>query len=69
MPRTPKDIADHLVQMYGTSTKGLLMPREEFEQHAERPNVDHRLIRSIDLELRPMGTSCPICCRKDNVWC
>ena len=55
MPRTPKDIADHLVQMYGTSTKGLLMPREEFEQHAERPNVDHRLIRSIDLELRPMG--------------
>jgi hypothetical protein len=55
MQRTPKDIADHLLQMYGTSTKGLLMPREEFEQHAERPNVDHRLIRSIDLELRPMG--------------
>ena len=55
MQRTPKDMADHLVQMYGTATNGMLMPREEFEQHVERYGVDHRLIRSIDLELRPMG--------------
>jgi hypothetical protein len=55
MQRTPKEIADRLVQMYGNSPKGLHMPREDFEQHAERPGVDHRLIRSIDLELRPMG--------------
>ena len=55
MQLTPKEIADRLVQMYGTSTKGLHMPREDFEKHAERHGVDHRLIRSIDLELRPMG--------------
>src|SRR4029453_2417094 len=29
--------------------------REDFEKQAERHGVDHRLIRSIDLELRPMG--------------
>ena len=55
MQRTPKEMADHLVQMYGTSTKGMRMPREEFEQHVKRHGVDHRLIRCIDLELRPMG--------------
>jgi hypothetical protein len=55
MQRTPKEIADRLVHMYGTSTKGLHMPRADFEQQAERKGVDHRLIRSIDLELRPMG--------------
>jgi hypothetical protein len=41
--------------MYGTSTKGLHMPRKDFETQAGREGVDHRLIRSIDLELRPMG--------------
>jgi len=55
MQLTPKEIADRLVKMYGNSPKGLHMPREDFEQQAERPGVDHRLIRSIDLELRPMG--------------
>jgi hypothetical protein len=55
MQLTPKEIADHLVQMYGNATKGLHMPREDFEQQAGRHGVDHRLIRSIDLELRPMG--------------
>jgi hypothetical protein len=55
MQRTPKEIADGLVQLYGTSTQSMPIYREEFEQHAERHNVDHRLIRSIDLELRPMG--------------
>jgi hypothetical protein len=55
MQLTPKEIADRLVQMYGTSPKGLHMPREDFEQHAGRHGVDHRLIRSVDLELRPMG--------------
>ena len=55
MQRTPKEIADRLVHMYGNSPQGLHMLREDFEQHAERHGVDHRLIRSIDLELRPMG--------------
>jgi hypothetical protein len=40
MQLTPKEIADRLVQMYGNSPKGLHMPREDFEQHAERPGVD-----------------------------
>ena len=55
MQRTPKEIADRLVHMYGTSPKGLHMPRKDFETQAGREGVDHRLIRSIDLELRPMG--------------
>jgi hypothetical protein len=55
MQRTPKEIADRLVQMYGTSTQSMPIHREDFEKHAERPGVDHRLIRSIDLELRPLG--------------
>ena len=55
MQLTPKAIADRFVHMYGTSTKGLHMHREDFEKQAERNGVDHRLIRSIDLELRPMG--------------
>jgi hypothetical protein len=55
MQRTPKEIADCLVQMYGTSPRGLHMPRKDFETQAGREGVDHRLIRSIDLELRPMG--------------
>ena len=55
MQRTPKEIADRLVQMYGNSPQELHRPREDFEQQAERHGVDHRLIRSIDLELRPMG--------------
>jgi hypothetical protein len=55
MQRTPKEIADRLVQMYGTSPKGMHMPRRDFETQAGREGVDHRLIRSIDLELRPMG--------------
>jgi hypothetical protein len=55
MQLTPKEIADRLVHMYGTSTKGLHMHREDLEKQAERNGVDHRLIRSIDLELRPMG--------------
>jgi hypothetical protein len=41
--------------MYGTSTKGLHMHREDLEKQAERNGVDHRFIQSIDLELRPMG--------------
>jgi hypothetical protein len=31
------------------------MHRDTFEKHVERHGVDHRFIRSVDLELRPMG--------------
>jgi hypothetical protein len=55
MQLTPKEIADRLVKMYGNSTKGRYIHRQDFEKQAERNGVDHRLIRSIDLELRPMG--------------
>ena len=55
MQLTPKEIADRLVQTYGTSTHSMPIHREDFEKQAERPGVDHRLIRSIDLELRPLG--------------
>jgi len=55
MQRTPKEIADRLVTLYGHSTTGRHIPRDDFEKHAERHGVDLRLIRSIDLELRPMG--------------
>ena len=57
MHLTPKDIADRLVQMYGNSPKGIIIDREAFEQQAERHGVDYRLVRSVDLELRPMGYS------------
>jgi len=48
MQRTPKDMADHLVHMYGTSTNGMPIHREDFEKPVERHGVDHRLIRSIN---------------------
>ena len=55
MLHTPKEIADFLVQTYGNSSKGVIIDRDEFEKQAERHSVDHRLVRSVDLELRPMG--------------
>jgi hypothetical protein len=55
MVRTPHAIAEHLVKMYGTSTTGITIAKEEFEKQSGRERVDHRLIRSVDLALRPMG--------------
>jgi hypothetical protein len=55
MLHTPKEIADLLVHRYGNSPKSILIDREEFEQQAGWSSVDHRLVRSIDLELRPLG--------------
>ena len=55
MLHTPKEIADLLVQRYGNSPKSILIDREEFAQQAGWSSVDHRLVRSIDLELRPLG--------------
>jgi hypothetical protein len=55
MLHTPKEIADLLVRMYGSSTQGILVSRDEFEKQAERYGVDHTFVRSVDLELRPMG--------------
>jgi hypothetical protein len=55
MLHTPKEIADFLVKRYGTSPKGIVIHRGEFERQAERYGVDHNLVRSIDLELRSMG--------------
>jgi hypothetical protein len=55
MLHTPKDIADFLVHTYGASPKGVLITSEEFEQYTQRYGADHRLVRSVDLELRPMG--------------
>ena len=55
MQLTPKEIADRLVKLYGDSTKGITIYRKEFEKQAERHGVDHRLTRSVDLELRPLG--------------
>jgi hypothetical protein len=52
---TPKAIADFLVKTYGSAPKGVILDREAFEKQADRYGVDHRLVRSIDLELRPMG--------------
>ena len=52
---TPKDIANFLVKTYGNSPKGIVIHRDEFEKQAQRYGVDHRLVRSVDLELRPMG--------------
>jgi len=52
---TPKEIADFLVKTYGNSPKGVIIDRDEFEKQAQRYSVDHRLVRSVDLELRPMG--------------
>ena len=55
MLHTPKEIADFLVQTYGNSPKGVIIDRDEFEKQAHRHGADHRLVRSVDLELRPMG--------------
>jgi hypothetical protein len=52
---TPKEIANFLVQTYGDSLKGIVLDRDTFEMQANRYCIDHRLVRSIDLELRPMG--------------
>jgi hypothetical protein len=52
---TPKEIASLLVKTYGNSTKSIIIHRDEFEKQADRYGIDHRLIRSVDLELRPMG--------------
>jgi len=52
---TPKEIADFLVQTYGHFPKGIILDRDAFENQADRHGVDHRLVRSVDLELRPMG--------------
>ena len=52
---TPKEIADLLVKTYGNAPKGSVLHRDEFEKHAERYGVDHNFVRSVDLELRPMG--------------
>ena len=52
---TPKEIANSLVKTYGNSTKSIIIHRDEFEKQADRYGIDHRLIRSIDLELRPLG--------------
>ena len=52
---TPKEIADFLVQTYGDAPKGVIIDRDAFEKHAQRQGADHRLVRSVDLELRPMG--------------
>ena len=55
MLHTPKEIADFLVKTYGNSPKGIIIDRDKFEKQAERYGTDHRLVRSVDLELRPMG--------------
>jgi hypothetical protein len=55
MLHTPKEIADFLVHTYGNSPTGVLIDRDAFEKHAQRHGADHRLVRSVDLELRPMG--------------
>ena len=52
---TPKKVADLLVKTYGNTPTGSVVLRDEFEKQAERYGVDHRLVRSVDLELRPMG--------------
>ena len=52
---TPKEIADLLVKTYGNTPKGNVLHRDEFEKQAERYGVDHNFVRSVDLELRPMG--------------
>jgi hypothetical protein len=52
---TPKEIADFLVKTYGNAPTGSVVPRDEFEKQAERYGVDHNFVRSVDLELRPMG--------------
>jgi hypothetical protein len=55
MQLTPKEIATRLIKVYGNSPKGITIYTKEFEKQAERHGVDHRLVRSIDLELRPLG--------------
>jgi hypothetical protein len=55
MLHTPKDIADFLVLTYGNSPEGVIIDKEEFEKHTHRYGGDHRLVRSVDLELRPLG--------------
>jgi hypothetical protein len=55
MLHTPKEIAGFLVQTYGNSLKGVIIDKDEFEKQAQRHGADHRLVRSVDLELRPMG--------------
>ena len=52
---TPREIADFLVKTYGNSPKGIVIHRDEFEKQAERYGIDHNFVRSVDLELRPMG--------------
>jgi hypothetical protein len=52
---TPQEIATFFVTRYGNSPKGLVIHRDEFKKQAGTYGVDHNLVRSIDLELRPMG--------------
>ena len=52
---TPEEIAHFLVQTYGNAPRGLVIHRDVFEKHAQRYGIDHNLVRSVDLELRPMG--------------
>ena len=52
---TPKKVADLLVKTYGNTPTGSVVLRDEFEKQAERYRVDHNFVRSVDLELRPMG--------------
>ena len=52
---TPKKVADLLVKTYGNTPTGSVVLRDEFEKQAERYGVDHNFVRSVDLELRPMG--------------
>lgn len=55
MLHSPQDMAEILVTTYGNAPHHVLMSREVFEQHVDRQGVDHRLIRSVDLALRPLG--------------
>ena len=52
---TPKEVADLLIQTYGASSKGVVLDRDAFEQQTGRERIDHRFIRSVDLQLRQMG--------------
>jgi hypothetical protein len=55
MLHTPREIANFLVTMYGNASQGVIVQRDELEKQAERYGIDHNFVRSVDLELRPMG--------------
>ena len=52
---TPEEIAQFLVQTYSNAPGGLVIHRDAIEKHAKSYGIDHNFVRSVDLELRPMG--------------